>query len=233
MLNATVLDANGGNLGSRDVRWAVENGAVATISAQGILTAVAPGKTQVAASKGGKSALAPVTVSALPPALVRVIPTSATVLVSGTTPLAAEVRDAGGGILTGHVITWSSASPGIASVNANGVVTGVTVGNVAVTASGAGLSGTAVVTVRPIPVASVTVAPSTGTLQIGQTLQLSVSLRDSLGRILTGRTISYASSSLTTATVSSAGLVRAIAKGTATITTSSEGKTATASVTVP
>jgi polysaccharide lyase-like protein/Big-like domain-containing protein len=50
--------------------------------------------------------------------------------------------------------------------------------------------------------------------------------------VLTGRGVAWASSSMSTATVSASGLVTGVAPGTATITASSEGKSGTATVTV-
>jgi len=197
------------------------------------VTAVQPGKTQVAASKSGRSAVVQVTVSALPAALVRVTPASSNILIGSTVQLTGEVLDTGGGLLHGHTIVWTSNSAAVATVSANGVVTGVSQGNVVITAAAAGLSGTAVVSVRPVPVSSVNVAPTTGSVAVGQTLQLTVSLLDAAGNILTGRPVSWASANVQTATVNSAGLVRGIKRGTTTITTTSEGKIGTASITVP
>jgi uncharacterized protein YjdB len=136
-LSATVLDDGGNRLPSADVHWSVEDPEVATVSEHGIVTAVSPGKTQVAASKGGRSAIAPVTVTALPPVLVRVIPTTATIFVGATVQLLAEVRDAGGGVVTGQRVTWASGTPAIAQVNANGVVTGNLPGNAVISARSA------------------------------------------------------------------------------------------------
>ncbi|MEW5914835.1 MAG: Ig-like domain-containing protein [Gemmatimonadota bacterium] len=231
-LSATLVTDGGRQVPAADVHWSTENAQVAIVTRQGLVTAISPGKTQIAASKDGRSAIAPVTVSALPPALVRVIPTAATVFVGATIPLHAEVRDAGGGLVTGQTITWSSGTPAVASVNSSGVVTGVLPGNTVITARTAGLSGTAVVTVRLVPVAAVHVTPTSGTVPVNQTMQLTASLVDAAGNVLTGRPITWTSSDQRIATVSSGGLVRGRAKGTATITTTSEGQTATATISV-
>ncbi|MGH7710559.1 MAG: Ig-like domain-containing protein [Gemmatimonadaceae bacterium] len=233
VLSAIVRDERGAILENGDVHWSVQDANVASIMSPGIVTAIAAGKTNVAASKGGRSAIAAVSVSTLPPALVRVSPTSSTMFVGATTTLTAEVRDAGGGILTGYPFTWSSANAAIASVRSGGVVTGVAPGNVVIKARAAGLAGTAVVTVRQIPVATVTVAPTTGTVAVGQSLQLSVSLLDAVGQILTGRSVAWSTADPNTATVTSGGLVRGRAKGTTVITTTSEAKSATSTITVP
>jgi formylglycine-generating enzyme required for sulfatase activity/alpha-tubulin suppressor-like RCC1 family protein len=83
------------------------------------------------------------------------------------------------------------------------------------------------------PVATVTVTPSAPTLVIAQTQQLLATMKDATGTALGGRTVTWSSSDVSVATVSSVGSVTAIAPGTATITATSESKTGTAAVTVP
>ena len=68
-------------------------------------------------------------------------------------------------------------------------------------------------------------------MSVGQTTQLAVTLRDGAGIVLNGRTVSWSSSNPAAAAVSSQGLVTAVAKGSATITATSEGKTGSADVT--
>jgi uncharacterized protein YjdB len=232
-LAAVAVDESGSPVSNSQLYWSSENPSVATVSQLGLVTAVRAGKTQVAASKGGRSALVQVTVSALPPALLRVTPASSNILVGQTAQLAGEVLDTGGGLLRGYTFAWSSNGTTVATVSASGVVTGVSQGNVVITATAAGLSGTAIVSVRLAPVATVSVSPQSGTVQAGKTLQLNVSLQDAGGNVLTGRLVSWTSSNPNTATVTSTGLVRGVKKGTVTITTTSEGKTGTATITVP
>ena len=82
------------------------------------------------------------------------------------------------------------------------------------------------------PVASVTVAPTSASAHVGDTLRLSATPWDSSGNILAGRRIAWTSDSTAVATVTSSGLVRAVAAGSSTIRATSEGKTGTAPVTV-
>src|ERR1035437_8713396 len=84
----------------------------------------------------------------------------------------------------------------------------------------------------PVPVATVTAAPSSQSLFVGGTQQLTATTLDATGATLTGRTITWTTSDATKATVNSTGLVTAVAVGTATITATSEGKSGTAAVTV-
>src|SRR5205823_3248600 len=81
-------------------------------------------------------------------------------------------------------------------------------------------------------VASVTISPAPASVQVGQTLQLTASPKDSAGRILAGRTVTWASSNTSVASVSGSGLVTSVVAGTATLTATSEGKDGSAVVTV-
>lgn len=84
----------------------------------------------------------------------------------------------------------------------------------------------------PPAVASVEVtAPSTD-LQVGATLQLSATAKDVKGTALTGRPVTWTSSTTATASVSSAGLVTGVAAGPVTITATIGGKTGSTSLTV-
>ena len=83
-----------------------------------------------------------------------------------------------------------------------------------------------------LPVASVSVSPATASVSVGSTVQLTGTPKDSLGRTLTGRTITWATSNAGVASVSAAGLVTGVGAGTATITATSGGKSGTATVTV-
>ena len=82
------------------------------------------------------------------------------------------------------------------------------------------------------PVASVSVSPAGATVTLGATQQFVATLKDASGTTLSGRTVTWASSSPTIAAVNANGLVTGVAAGTATITATSEGKSAMATATV-
>ena len=82
-----------------------------------------------------------------------------------------------------------------------------------------------------IPVATVEVAPGTGTVEIGQTLQLNATPKDAAGNVL-HRTVTWSSSDPAAATVDGNGLVTGSSEGTAIITATSEGMGGTATVKV-
>jgi hypothetical protein len=134
-------------------------------------------------------------------------------------------------IATGTV-SWSTGSAAIATVNVNGVVTGVAAGQTQVVAAAGGKQAQTSVTVIPVPVQIVNVTPPTATLAVGATQQLVATMLDVGGNVLSGRVVAWGTTDLTKATVSSTGLVTAVAAGTATITATSEGKTGGSQVTV-
>ena len=231
-LAAQVLDGTGNAMFTRPVHWASEDEAIATVSSDGLVTARKIGTVQVAASTGGRSGIAQVTVTAIPVASVRVTPENKSLLVEESFQFTAETRAGSGGILTGRVITWSSNNEGVATVSANGTVTALAPGGAIITASSEGKTDQASVTVSAIPVASVRVTPTSQTLIEGQTAQLQAQPLDVAGKTLTGRVVMWSTNRPNVATVTSTGLVIAQSPGSATITATVEGKTGTTSVTV-
>jgi uncharacterized protein YjdB len=229
-----VFDANGNALQGRRVDYASSNPQFATVSGDGEITGIASGTTNVSAAAGGKK----ITMSLLVhPAVATVIVTpSNSDLPQGTSrPLTVAVNDNQGRTIAGRRLTFSSSNTAIATVNADGVVSGVALGTVTITATAAldNVSGTATVRVVPVSVASVSISPpGPQTMNMGTPLQLQAVTRDGNGIILSGRQINWSSSNSLIASVSGAGLVTGVALGTTQITAESEGRTATTQVTV-
>src|SRR5262245_43489883 len=84
----------------------------------------------------------------------------------------------------------------------------------------------------PPVVASVTVSPVSASVVAGATQQLQAVVKDSSGTVLTGRTVTWSSSSTAIASVNATGLVSGVAAGSATITATSEGHNGTSAITV-
>ncbi|HSQ29801.1 MAG TPA: Ig-like domain-containing protein [Gemmatimonadaceae bacterium] len=232
-LTATVKDASGNVLTGQIVAWSTSNPGIATVSSTGVVTGVAAGTVTITASSGGKSGTSTVTVTTAPVGSVTVSPSSTTIIIGQSTTLTATVKDINGNTVS-RAVTWSSSNTAKATVNSSGVVTSVDTGKVTITATSEGVSGTASVTILPVPVASVTVSPSSATIGVGKTVTLSAVTKDANGNVLTGRTITWSTSDATVATVSSTGVVTGAGSGgkTATITATSEGKSGTATITV-
>ncbi len=186
----------------------------------------------------------------IPPAPV-LLPTAdaavATVTISGeatevavgrTAQFAAVLKDADGNEIQGRAVTWSSSDPAVVEVSGLGAVTGRKAGSATITATSEGRSGTATVTVAeptsdlPAQVASVLIGGGGRSIEVGQTAQLTATAKDTRGFILNDRTVVWSTGAPDVALVSSSGLVSAMGAGSATITASSEGKSAETRITV-
>ena len=231
-LSARTLDESGATLLNRNVFWGSSDAKVAVVDVTGLVTGIAPGVATVTATSESRSAAVGVTVSEVPISTVQLTPTRDSVVLGQATQLTASPRDSTGALLNGRLITWTSSASAIATVSSSGLVLGISPGIITITASSGGKSNTAVITVKARPVGAVIVSPAQSALTIGQSVQLSVQITDGSGNLLTGRPISYSSSNVNVAQVSSDGKVTVSAPGAATITVTSEGKVGTASITV-
>ncbi|OLD97010.1 MAG: hypothetical protein AUG80_12710 [Candidatus Rokubacteria bacterium 13_1_20CM_4_68_9] len=229
---AVTKDAAGNTLTGRTVTWASSNTGVATVSGSGLVSGNAAGTATITGTSETQSGIAAVTVTYVPVASVTVSPGSASLVVGATQQFTAVTKDAAGNTLTGRTVTWASSNTAAATVSGSGLATGVAAGTATITATSETMSGTAVVTVTNVPVASVTVSPASATLSVGGTAQLAAVTKDAAGNTLTGRTVTWASSNTAAATVSGSGLATGVAGGTATITATSEGQSGTAAITV-
>src|SRR5207249_1668683 len=233
-LAATPKDAAGNPLTGRAVTWQTTDLAIATVDATGLVTGkTVGGPITITATSEGKSGTSSVTITPVPVASVDVTPAPASVQLGATRQLTAAPKDANGNPLTGRVVTWQTADAAIATVDANGLVTGKTVGGpVTITATSEGKSGASAVTVTPIPVASVDVTPPTGSIVVDATLQLTATPKDANGNPLTGRVVSWQTADATVATVDANGLVTGKgAGGPVAITAASEGKSGMSAIT--
>lgn len=151
-----------------------------------------------------------------------------------TAQLSATVRDQMGDVMPDASVTWTSNASGVVSIGVAGRVTSGTTGSAEVTAASGDASGTAAVTVVPRPVATVQVTPISSSIEPGESVQLSATVRDASGGVLAGRTVAWQSSNPNIASVTpGGGLVTGESPGgPITITATSEGVSGTAQVSV-
>lgn len=161
-----------------------------------------------------------------PPKVSQVVVTALTpqIEVGATTQFTAVTRDAKGNTLVGRPVTWSASPTTVATVDANGVVTGVGAGSATVTAAAEGASGSQAIAVVPVPVALVFIENRTPSVRQGEATQLTAIAQDAIGRPLTGRQLTWSTSNAAVATVSTTGLVTGASAGSAFIAVASEGK---------
>jgi uncharacterized protein YjdB len=148
-----------------------------------------------------------------------------------TLALSATAR-ASGTVVTGRAVAWSSSSPDVAAVAPDGTVTGVAAGSATITAKSEGVSGTFALRVVKLPVASASFGRDTAVVPAGESRTFAVQLKDANGRTLSGRTVSWATTNGGVALVNGSGAVTGVAPGSADVTATSEGRTATLHVSV-
>jgi uncharacterized protein YjdB len=232
-LTATVAPSNATN---KAVSWSSSNTSVATVNTNGLVTAVSSGSAiiTVTTADGSKKATCTVTVTVASVAVtgVTVSPTSASLTVGGTQQLTATVAPSNA---TNKAVSWSSSNTSVATVTKSGYVTAVGSGSATITVTTTDGSKKATcsvtVTTASVAVTGVTVSPTSASLTVGGTQQLTATVTPSTA---TNKAVTWSSSNTSVATVSTSGLVTAIGSGSATITvTTTDGnKKATCSVTV-
>ncbi len=226
---AVALDEGGDAVPDAIFAATVSDPEVASLSGPRRLRGNKAGEAVLTVTSAEASATVPVRVH--PRAItIEVAPASATLRQGESVQLTATFRDAGGSGVPGISITWSSSDAQVAVVSDGGLVTAVKAGAATITATGAGLNRTASVTVLA-PVASLSLEPASVTVRIGDTAQLTAVPRDAAGGALS-RAVAWASADQAVATVDGNGLVTGQAAGETTVTATSEGKSASASVVV-
>jgi Bacterial Ig-like domain (group 2) len=147
-MGAVTRAADGAEL-ARPVVWTSVNPGVASVDAQGKVTAHEAGWTHVTATSEGRSATALITVLAppAPVAYVQVQPHNVTLEVGSGRELAARPFAANGSQLMNRVITWASSDSTVVSVDAQGRVFALKGGTATITATSEGRTGAATVSV--------------------------------------------------------------------------------------
>ena len=220
------------NTTQTDLTWGSSDTTVATVDADGKVTATAkPGTVTITATSTDNSSVSGsvnVSVKPIEVEAVTVTPASTELTIGYTAQLTATVAPANATVKT---VTWSSSNTAVATVDADGKVTAKAVGTVTITATANnGKAGSATVKVNPIEVTSVTVTPANTELKIGGTAQLTATVTPANATV---KTVTWSSSNTAVATVDADGKVTAKAVGTVTITaTANNGKAGSATVKV-
>ena len=225
-----------GNATIKTLSWTSSDPAVATVSKDGVVTAVATGSATITAATedgSGLFASCDIEVPVIKVESVALDKQQATLkigkpLTLKTTVLPANAAD--------RSITWSSDDTSVATVSSTGVVTAVAAGTATITATahdGGGRFASCEVTVPAIKVTKVSLSKTKATVEVGNTLALTATVKPANASF---KALNWTSGNSAVATVSSDGVVTAVATGTATITataTDGSGKSAKCTVSVP
>ena len=241
VITATLKDTAGNALSStgRTLSWSSNNEVFATVSQTGTVTGIKAGTVTITATNTDNTSIsntATVVVTNPVIATASILPSGGIVRLGVPKQYSVSLADANGASIpiTDRTITWTSVTPAIASISAAGVVTALQTGTGRVAVNAEGKVDTASFTVQKIPVVSVTVSPLTNVVIEGQSKQLSTTVTDSVGNIVTDRAVEWGSSDITKATVSSTGLVTTLGAGTVTITATAteQNRSGTSTVTI-
>ena len=221
---------------NQSVSWSSSNTSVATISSSGLVTAKAEGTTTITCkANDGSGVKASLSLTVSKPIYITTISLNSSIEsldVGATKQLSAEVYPSDA---TNKSVTWSSSNTNVATISSTGLVTAIAEGTVTITCKandGSGVKATCKVTVNNVYVTSISLNTSTAYLYVDDTKQLSATVNPSTA---TDKSVTWSSSNTNVATVSSTGLVTAIAEGTATITCKANdgsGVEATCNITV-
>lgn len=215
----------------KSVRWNSSNPEVVSVSQSGVVTAVAVGTATVYAQAGDKYASCEVTVEApkVPVESVSLNKVETTIEVGSSETLVATVHpdDA-----SDKSVSWVSSDDAVATVDQNGKVTAIAEGIATITVRAADKSASCTVTVPHVfvPVSSISLNKTETTIEVGSTETLTAIVGPDDAD---DKTVTWTSSNTAVATVDQAGLVTAVAEGSAVITAKAGEQTASCTVTVP
>jgi len=113
---------------------------------------------------------------------IQVVPAAVSAEEGVKSTLACSAIDSRGVVLSASP-TWSSSNESVATVNSAGAVLAQRQGSATISCSLGGKTASSTVTVASSPVAFIEVTPGAGTLEVGNSIQLSGIPRDAQGRV--------------------------------------------------
>ena len=145
-LSATVTPADATD---KTVTWSSSDETVATVDANGLVKAIAPGTAVITSKAGDKSATCTLTVEkkVIPVSGISLNHTSATLVEGDSITLTATVTPADA---TDKTVTWSSSDETVATVDANGKVVAIAPGTAVITALAGDFTATCEIVVSAI-----------------------------------------------------------------------------------
>jgi uncharacterized protein (TIGR03437 family) len=166
--------------------------------------------------------------SSCTPALVRVdvSPASATIEAGQQQQFTAKAFDSGNNEIPGVIFSWNSSNTAVATIDQNGLATGVSPGTTEIRTTGRGVtSAPAALTVNPAAsvLTSVTISPASATIGVGETQQFTAQAKDQFGQDIGGVTINFVSNNSTVAAIDSVSTTSSTGSATATVTGRASG----------
>ncbi len=169
------------------------------------------------------------------PETLNITSTIATVAVGATINTTIKYTNSRGAEVIPSQVDWTSSNNAIASVNSAGVITGLSIGQVTITARvGNTVSASKSITVTPMMVAErLEISPVTNTITVGTMASFTLKYFNNVGQETTVPAgVVWTSSTAATASVTQAGVATGLAVGTTTIRATLNAVSASATLTV-
>jgi plastocyanin len=227
-----VRDAQGSPISNPAVAWSTTTASILTVSPTGVVLAAGLGTAQVTATINGRSGSAQVTVTPTAVATVTLAPNPAEATLGRTIQIFPTIKDAAGNVLAGRDVAWTSSNPAVLEIGASGVGTARALGNATVTATSEGKSGTTLVSVVPTSTLLIEVFPASTTINPGDSVRFTATVRNSSGAVVTGLPVSWASSDPSVATMTGLGMAAGVNPGVTTITAIVDGRSGSTQLSV-
>jgi hypothetical protein len=171
--SAAASDAAGTRLDATPSTWVVAPFDSAVVDETGTVTFYHPGEIRVGAIIDGKPWFAVVSVKPIAAARIHVTDVPTPIVVGGGLPLEATVTSRDGTPLDRAVVTWTSETPAVATVDGSGFVTGVAPGKAAIRAQSGSASATTTVLIARGVVTGISVEPRASEARTGDVVRFS------------------------------------------------------------
>lgn len=211
------------------VRWSTMDSAVVSVSDGGLATALAEGMTKVAASLDEITGKTTITVTPATLVSIEITPVNPMLIKGKTQAFVATgtysnktTKD------VSSLVKWVSATASTATIDNQGVATGLALGTTTISASYGGQSAKTTLTVVAAPLVSIVVTPANPSISKGTTQQFvamgafaDMTMRD------ISTLVTWSSMDMAIATISAQGLATGVGVGSSTISASLMGQTGT------
>ena len=202
---------------NKSVEWSSTDKAVAVVDENGVVTAVAVGEATITATTADGTNLSASCTVTVVPTLAESITLDKTEISLEATETATLVATVLPELTTNKSVAWTSSNEAVATVDSNGVVTAISVGEAIITATtdGSGVTATCNVTVIPTLAVSIELDQAEASVEEKSDLQLIATI---LPEHTTNKEVAWSSSDKWVASVDNYGLVTMYSAGEVIIT---------------
>jgi len=217
----------------QNVTWSSSSNS-ATISSSGLAVGIRTGTATITATSGSVSGTASLTVTGATLVSIAVTPANSTMAPDTTTQFTATATLSDSSTQdVSTVVVWTSSSPAHATINAQGLATGLAAGTTTITATYGAISGSTGLTVSNVSLVSITVSPANPRINAGTSIKFIATGTFSDGSVATNLSgVSWKSQHPNVASIRSSGIAHGKKSGSVTITARAFGVSGTTTLTV-